>query len=63
MDAFIRDVLEDNCKGQAVNPDISGIGVRLSFYIQNFVLGELQARLSRTEEVDTDPSSVRQLSS
>ncbi|KAK7695290.1 hypothetical protein QCA50_002480 [Cerrena zonata] len=28
-----------DCKqGQSVNPDISGIGVRLSFYLQNFLL-------------------------
>ncbi|CAL1695043.1 unnamed protein product [Somion occarium] len=27
-----------DCKGQTVNPDISGIGVRLSFYLQNFCL-------------------------
>ena len=30
----------ESCHGQAVNPDISGIGVRLSFYLQNFLLGE-----------------------
>lgn len=30
----------ESCLGQAVNPDISGIGVRLSFYLQNFLLGE-----------------------
>lgn len=30
-----------DCKGQSSNPDISGIGVRLSFYLQNFLLGEV----------------------
>lgn len=28
------------CQGVTVNPDISGIGVRLSFYLQNLFLGK-----------------------
>ncbi|KAI0785044.1 hypothetical protein C8Q75DRAFT_777173 [Abortiporus biennis] len=32
------------CQGLAVNPDISGIGVRLSFYLQNFFLVILVTR-------------------
>lgn len=52
IDVLVRQVLEtanstngsaglDNgCEGVAVNPDISGIGVRLSFYLQNLFLGK-----------------------
>lgn len=29
---------EIDCRGQEVNPDISGIGVRVSFYLQNVFL-------------------------
>lgn len=39
MYIHIRDANESSCISQVANPDISGIGVRLSFYIQNFLLG------------------------
>ncbi|KAJ3482431.1 hypothetical protein NLI96_g6979 [Meripilus lineatus] len=56
IDVLVRQVLEtanstngsaglDNgCEGVAVNPDISGIGVRLSFYLQNLFLVLLVTR-------------------
>jgi hypothetical protein len=30
-----------DCFRQQTNPDISGVGIRISFYLQNFILGEL----------------------
>ena len=53
MDSYIH-ILEaaETCTGQTPNPDISGIGVRLSFYIKNLLLGEFpQASTSTLSSV------------
>lgn len=57
MYIYVRGADEQSCVGQVVNPDISGIGVRLSFYIQNFLLGEFPA-LIVSVELNTETHST-----
>ena len=33
--------MSSNCQRQEPDPDICGVGIRISFYLQNFVLGTL----------------------